>query len=262
MKNADFWDIETQFVLHRRHITIPLQFCRLTLRNISGFHDDDYEECGLLGCYTMWLVRTEVSEEHRASIIRVTRIGELGTTLAVTSNRRTLMGALCSSETSVLTRATLRNIPEDGILQMNVWITGCLDTIFRNSKYYAKTWWKLDQFQTSSEGKEKPALLGPLERAQLNHWTSDCAELILRDQIEYVFTTILNPVTFEVVRAVTIKNALLWDDTLWESFKKWRFGGTSPWFRRYDCTKRRFLQEPSGVSFCKTAFSWISTMIH
>jgi hypothetical protein len=36
------------------------------------------------------LVRTDVSEELSASIIRVTRIGELGTTLAVTSNRRTL----------------------------------------------------------------------------------------------------------------------------------------------------------------------------
>jgi hypothetical protein len=35
------------------------------------------------------LVRTDVSEELRASIIRVTRIGELGT-LAVTSNRHTL----------------------------------------------------------------------------------------------------------------------------------------------------------------------------
>jgi hypothetical protein len=36
------------------------------------------------------LVRTHVSEELSASFIRVTRIGELGTTLAVTSNRRTL----------------------------------------------------------------------------------------------------------------------------------------------------------------------------
>jgi 3-polyprenyl-4-hydroxybenzoate decarboxylase len=36
------------------------------------------------------LVRTDVSEELNASIIRVTRIGELETTLAVTSNRRTL----------------------------------------------------------------------------------------------------------------------------------------------------------------------------
>jgi hypothetical protein len=34
------------------------------------------------------LVRTDVSEELSASFIRVTRIGELGTTLAATSNRR------------------------------------------------------------------------------------------------------------------------------------------------------------------------------
>jgi hypothetical protein len=36
------------------------------------------------------LVRADVSEELSASIVRVTRISELGTTLAVTSNRRAL----------------------------------------------------------------------------------------------------------------------------------------------------------------------------
>jgi hypothetical protein len=36
------------------------------------------------------LVRNDVSEELRASIIRVTTIGELGTTLAVISNQWTL----------------------------------------------------------------------------------------------------------------------------------------------------------------------------
>jgi hypothetical protein len=36
------------------------------------------------------LVRTDVSEEPSVSFNRVTRIGELGTTLAVTSNRHTL----------------------------------------------------------------------------------------------------------------------------------------------------------------------------
>jgi hypothetical protein len=37
------------------------------------------------------LVKTDVSEQPGASFIKVTRIGELGTTQAATSNRRTLM---------------------------------------------------------------------------------------------------------------------------------------------------------------------------
>jgi hypothetical protein len=43
---------------------------------------------GLLG--RVALVKTEVSEERSASMIRGTTISELGTTLAVTSNRCTL----------------------------------------------------------------------------------------------------------------------------------------------------------------------------
>jgi hypothetical protein len=47
------------------------------------------------------LVRTDISEELSASIIRVIRIGELGTTLAVTSNRRTLRRNISSQRASV-----------------------------------------------------------------------------------------------------------------------------------------------------------------
>jgi hypothetical protein len=61
-------------------------------------------------------VRTDVSEELSASIIRVTRIGELGTTLVVTNNRRRLRRKIKFPETTVLTNVTQRKIPEDAIL--------------------------------------------------------------------------------------------------------------------------------------------------
>jgi hypothetical protein len=77
------------------------------------------------------VIRTDVSEECSASIIRVTGLDELGTTLAsclllitaaiVPSSLLlvTLMiEALHSSKTSIFTRAIWRNIPEDGIFKI------------------------------------------------------------------------------------------------------------------------------------------------
>jgi hypothetical protein len=80
----------------------------------------------------MALLRTNVSEEHIASIIMVTKFRELGTKLRVTSSPSLLatanvgcslpilatliLEAIYSSETSVLTRGRRRHIPEHGIL--------------------------------------------------------------------------------------------------------------------------------------------------
>jgi hypothetical protein len=61
------------------------------------------------------LVRTDVLEEPGASFIKVTKIGELVTTQAATSNRRTLRRNTQPDEGGA-TRATRRNIPEDTIL--------------------------------------------------------------------------------------------------------------------------------------------------
>jgi hypothetical protein len=90
------------------HRVMPRNWAVLTYRDVfdekriqikkSIFH----EFLNLLNSVDQWrmassgmlrrvaLARTNVSEELSASFIRVTRIGELGTTLAATSNRRTL----------------------------------------------------------------------------------------------------------------------------------------------------------------------------
>jgi hypothetical protein len=128
--------LTTQICIHYKGITAKIK--SLIFEKYLHFELPNYNKClrrmassGMLNHVA--LVRTDVSEELSASFIRVTRIGELGTRnkvflhsmhkLLVTANIPsspilvTLMKeALSSSRTSVLTRATWYNIPEDGIV--------------------------------------------------------------------------------------------------------------------------------------------------
>jgi hypothetical protein len=116
------------------------------------------------------LLGTGVPEECCGSIIRVTRIGELGTTLAryevillrliVTANVvpsspilvTLMMEALRSSDTSVLTRVTRSNILEGGILHessyvhyLNLFYANC--TLCHYCSYTVDTWPKSRDFR-------------------------------------------------------------------------------------------------------------------
>jgi hypothetical protein len=84
----------------KTHYVSATQSSQLMLCKIWGVHGSDYEECRLLWGRVA-PVRTDVSEELSSSITKVTIIGELGTTLAVTCNRRKLWrNTMCFSAMS------------------------------------------------------------------------------------------------------------------------------------------------------------------
>jgi hypothetical protein len=86
---------------------------QLMLCKIWGFHGGDSEKCCLLGCYVVWLLWERAIQRHFPP-----------------PSSGWQKSPIPFSETSVFTKATLRHIPECGILQWkfyfensDIWLT-------------------------------------------------------------------------------------------------------------------------------------------
>jgi hypothetical protein len=75
----------------------------------------DFKECRLLGWYVVWLLKEPTFRRTYCSVLRMLLTANVIPSSPILIAQ--MMQAIRSSETSVLTRATLRNTTEDGILR-------------------------------------------------------------------------------------------------------------------------------------------------
>jgi hypothetical protein len=145
------------------------------------------------------LVRTDVSEEPGASFIRVTKIGELGTTQAATSNRRRTSVASC------LCRENLKSY-----IGITLAVTSNRRTLRRNTKWEMKlVFFMVTAVKTSnftklvSYGKR---LLAPRPNPKLE----DRSLLFVRGCLFNIFAATLNCWRLSLPSATRGRAALWW----------------------------------------------------
>jgi hypothetical protein len=122
-------DLRMKYNIFRQYIaqdtSLNVQRMRLALSvgpnrvglSLPSPEDENIQSADLWMLRHVALVRTDVSEECISSIIGMARTGEPGITLAIRSTLRgNTLEVIRFSETSVPTRATCRNVPEDGVL--------------------------------------------------------------------------------------------------------------------------------------------------
>jgi hypothetical protein len=118
------------------------------------------------------LVRTDVSEEPDGSFIRVTKTGELGTTQAATSNRRTLRRntirphGVTNQKTPffIVTAVKTSNLimmPDTPVLNSQT-IRELVTTVYASSEYVSACSFRDSILSLSSGGTTQ---LGPIDRA-------------------------------------------------------------------------------------------------
>jgi hypothetical protein len=142
------------------------------------------------------LVRTKVSEELRASIIRVTRIVELGTALAVSSSRRTMLRHTEWERNSHTAFSIVTVVKTLNLISVTCY-SSRLCTVFSYRIMF------------------DPALIQILFAAPQSQTSSVCVNN-RAFRIPWILKA--NCVRFEVFTSVTMKNTVFWDVTLFLTF--------------------------------------------